>query len=352
MEENNHHIYMRRCFDLARLGAGSVSPNPMVGAVIVYQDKIIGEGYHKSYGSAHAEVNAVQSVAAKHRSLLSKATLYVSLEPCCIFGKTPPCTDLILKHKIPKVVISALDFTPDVSGKGVEILRKAGVEVITNVLSEEGKKVSRHRNLFVTKNRPYILLKYAVTEDGFLAPNKQESQFWISNSFSKRLVHKWRSEVDAILVGTNTALLDNPQLNNRLYFGKSPIRIILDRQGRLPHDLNVFDHQIPTILISEQKRALENITQWIIPFDDQFFQNLMNQLTQQKITSLLVEGGAQLLQAFIEGNWWDEARVFISKKQLLSGIVAPKIAQIPDERYQIIDDALNIYYKRSNELSQ
>lgn len=224
--------FLRRCFDLAKLGAGNVSPNPMVGAVLVHQGRIIGEGFHSHYGGPHAEVEAVRSVSPSDQSLIRESTLYVSLEPCCVHGRTPPCTNLILDMGIPRVVISNLDESPGVNGKGIRLLEEAGVEVHTHVLEDEGLPYSRIRNTFVRNRRPYIVLKYARSADGFLG--RENESVWLTNGISKRLVHKWRSEVDAILVGTQTLRVDDPGLTNRLYFGKSPIRLVLDREASLP----------------------------------------------------------------------------------------------------------------------
>jgi diaminohydroxyphosphoribosylaminopyrimidine deaminase/5-amino-6-(5-phosphoribosylamino)uracil reductase len=235
----DHTRYMQRCFDLAYLGAGKVSPNPMVGAVLVHQNQIIGEGFHTGYGQPHAEVEAVRSVREEDKPLLSESTLYVSLEPCCFRGKTPACTSLILEKNIPKVVISVKDFTPEVAGKGVAILKEAGVEVITGILEEEGKKVAAIRNHIVQQHRPFVLLKYARSADGYLSKKGQST--WLTNPLSKRWVHQWRKETDAIMVGTETAMMDNPCLTTRYFQGASPIRVVLDRQGRLPHDLHLFD---------------------------------------------------------------------------------------------------------------
>jgi diaminohydroxyphosphoribosylaminopyrimidine deaminase/5-amino-6-(5-phosphoribosylamino)uracil reductase len=228
--ENPDEHFMQRCFDLACLGAGATSPNPVVGAVIVHQNRIIGEGYHMAYGKAHAEVNAVRSIRAEDRHLLKQATLYVSLEPCNIHRNTPPCTLLILEESIPRVVVSTVDHTPGVDGSGLARLRAAGVEVTVGVLEKEGQRLSQARNTFITRHRPYILLKYAQSANGIFAP-EDNRQLWLTNPYSKRLVHKWRSEASAILVGANTAIADNPRLNNRLYYGKSPVRVILDLKG-------------------------------------------------------------------------------------------------------------------------
>ncbi|NUO03318.1 MAG: bifunctional diaminohydroxyphosphoribosylaminopyrimidine deaminase/5-amino-6-(5-phosphoribosylamino)uracil reductase RibD [Saprospiraceae bacterium] len=348
---NLHETFMRRCFDLARLGAGSVSPNPMVGAVLVHQNRIIGEGFHQQYGQAHAEVNAVNSVHAEDRRLLREATLYVSLEPCCIFGKTPPCTNLILENHIPRVVISCLDQTPGVAGKGVEVLRAAGVEVICGVLEAAGQRLSAVRNTFVSQHRPYILLKFAKTSNNFFCP-EDRSQFWITNKYAKRLVHRWRSETDAILVGTNTALHDNPELTNRLYFGKSPLRVVLDRTLRLPKSHAIFDGTFPTLIFTEFPTAESgNNLEFVgASFGTHLLQQVLAHLAERKCTSLIVEGGAQLLQTFIEAGLWDEARVFtglhssLPESRLVRGIPAPVIPAAPAYSKTIAGDLLEVFF--------
>jgi diaminohydroxyphosphoribosylaminopyrimidine deaminase/5-amino-6-(5-phosphoribosylamino)uracil reductase len=342
---------MQRCFDLARLGAGSVSPNPMVGAVLVYQERIIGEGWHRRYGEAHAEVNAVRSVNAADQPFISQSTLYVSLEPCNIYGKTPPCTDLILQYKIPKVVISCLDQTPEVAGKGVALLRANGVEVITGILEEQGRELSRFRSHFVTHQRPYIILKFAQTLNGYFG--KPGEPFWITNAFSKRLVHKWRSEVDAILVGTNTAKIDNPQLTNRLYVGKSPVRIVLDRHLQLSEQLHLFDLSQPTLVVTETPipdarfripdLPPQNLDYLSIAFDQNLLSHLLEQLHKRKITTLLVEGGATLLQSFIQQNLWDEARILIGSRVLQHGIPAPGLSGELVQQYRLGGDQILCY---------
>lgn len=335
---------MKRCFDLARLGAGKVSPNPMVGSVLVYDDRIIGEGWHQQYGAAHAEVNAVNSVKPEDRHLISQSTLYVSLEPCNIFGKTPPCTHLIVQHHIPKVVISCLDQTPEVAGKGVELLRASGVEVITGILEAEGKEWSRFRNHFVTHQRPYIILKFAQTLNGMFG--KVGEQFWISNAYSKRLVHKWRSEVDAILVGTNTAKIDNPELTNRLYFGKSPVRIVIDKNLQLPDNLHLFNKKNTTFVVTQPsniKSPTPNIQYLPIEFNNDFFSALFQALHSQKIATLLVEGGATLLNQLIQNNIWDEARILIGNQVLEEGIAAPLLSGEVTARFQLGSDQIICY---------
>lgn len=344
--EKEQIFFIKRCFDLARLGAGAVSPNPMVGAVLVHQGKIIGEGYHQRYGGAHAEVNAVASVAKNNRVFIAESTLYVSLEPCCIYGKTPPCTNLIIQEKIPKVVVSCLDLTPEVRGRGVEILRAHGVEVITGILEAEGKILAATRNVAVSQQRPYIILKMALTRNGYFAP-LDRSQFWITQAPSKRLVHRWRSEADGILIGTTTALMDDPQLDNRLYFGKSPLRIVLDRSLSLPAHLNIFSdgkktlivsEQIPDALVSEQVQYLQLL------FDALFWEKLMHILwSEYKLGVVLIEGGAKIFESILAAQLWDEARVLEGQNTLEKGIPAPVIPGIPIKKVALGLDELKVY---------
>lgn len=337
-------IFMQRCFDLARLGAGSVSPNPMVGAVLVHEDRIIGEGWHQQYGKAHAEVNCLASVAEKNRYLIEKSTLYVSLEPCCFHGKTPACTDLILRQRIPKLVIASLDATPEVSGMGVEILRKAGVEVKLRVGAERPCLPSDFRNVFVAKRRPYIQLKFAKSADGYMGTSGQ--QVWFSNYFSQVLAHKGRSEMDAILVGTNTALTDDPALTNRLWCGNSPLRIVLDRQRRLPASLKLFDRNTPTWLITERNLPKDeedgNLKTLKFGFDETLLDKLVELLYHEKIGTLIVEGGAFTIQQFLDKNLWDEATIFSTPKRLGTGIFAPTPAGLVVANYQVGSDTLTI----------
>ncbi|HMQ45879.1 MAG TPA: bifunctional diaminohydroxyphosphoribosylaminopyrimidine deaminase/5-amino-6-(5-phosphoribosylamino)uracil reductase RibD [Saprospiraceae bacterium] len=335
-------LYIQRCFDLARLGAGSTSPNPMVGAVLVHEDRIIGEGYHQRYGQAHAEVNAITAVAPSDLPLIPYSTLYVSLEPCDIVGKTPACTDLILRCRIPKVVVSCLDHTPGVNGQGIQRLRQNGVEVVEHVLETKGKRIAAIRNTYVTEKRPYIILKFAQTADGFFAPSDHR-QLWISNAYTKRLVHQWRSEVDAIMVGTRTAAIDRPQLSNRLYFGKSPLRFVLDRKGILPAESPIFDAAAPTIRVTETGE--ETLGIWNIPFDDSLLPELMKRMAASPLSSLLVEGGAQLIQSFLDAQLWDEARVITGQKRLKKGLYAPVIPVEPIHYTHLGNDQLAFYYR-------
>ncbi|MEJ7693419.1 bifunctional diaminohydroxyphosphoribosylaminopyrimidine deaminase/5-amino-6-(5-phosphoribosylamino)uracil reductase RibD, partial [Daejeonella sp.] len=294
---------MRRCIELATLGMGSVSPNPMVGAVIVCDDQIIGEGYHMKFGEAHAEVNAVKSVLDTNvdgHALLERSTIYVSLEPCSHFGKTPPCVDLIINNHIPKVVIGCRDPFAQVNGKGIEKLTEAGVEVIEGVLENECISLNRRFNTRVQKQRPYIILKWAQTNDGFFAP-EDGTQKWITSSSAKQLVHRWRSEEDAVLIGKNTALADNPRLNVREWQGKSPIRIIVDRNLELPVSLNVFDQSQDTIIFNSLKTELDGRIKYLEleNFDNLLPQLICYQLYLMDIQSIIVEGGVKMLDLFI-----------------------------------------------------
>jgi diaminohydroxyphosphoribosylaminopyrimidine deaminase/5-amino-6-(5-phosphoribosylamino)uracil reductase len=338
-----HEKYIRRTFQLAQLGAGNVSPNPMVGAVLVNDGRIIGEGYHQRHGQAHAEVNALKSVGEEDRHLISQSTLYVSLEPCCIFGRTPPCTNLILENNIPKVVISCLDLTPKVAGNGVKILRDAGVEVVTGILEEEGLWLSRFRRTFVTQNRPHIILKFAQSQDGFLG--KSGKQVWLTNAYSKRYVHQMRSEIDAILIGSNTARVDNPQLTNRLYIGKSPLRIVLNQQKDLPNNLSIFQTATPTWWVNEKAEGLlpNSTTQLIkVAFDEHLLPNLLQKLQAANITSLMIEGGAATLQHFIDANLWDEAHLLTADILLQDGIKAPTLFGELQEKHDLSGDYLSL----------
>jgi diaminohydroxyphosphoribosylaminopyrimidine deaminase/5-amino-6-(5-phosphoribosylamino)uracil reductase len=336
-------LYMNRCFDLARMGSPKVSPNPMVGAVVVANNRIIGEGFHKAYGQPHAEVKAVNSIKPEDIHLLSVSTIYVSLEPCCIHGKTPPCTNLILDNKIPRVVISSLDRSPEVNGKSLDILRNAGVEVIENILPVKGAQLSQARTTYVCNKRPYVILKYAQSKDGFIS-SKDGSPVWISNQFTKRLTHKWRSEINAIMVGTNTAKMDDPNLNNRHYHGNSPVRIVLDRNLSLNKELNLFDQTEKTIVINElDSKQNENIYHIKLNFNDDLLENILKVLHKHEIGVLMVEGGSILLNTFIQSNLWDEARVITGQKYLIEGTKAPNMPLSPTQSLKIDTDEISIY---------
>jgi diaminohydroxyphosphoribosylaminopyrimidine deaminase/5-amino-6-(5-phosphoribosylamino)uracil reductase len=331
-----NEFFMRRCLQLAAMAESYVAPNPMVGAVLVCDGKIAGEGYHCRYGQAHAEPNAINKVTDKN--LLAKCTLYVNLEPCSHFGKTPPCTNLIIESKIPRVVVGTLDPNPKVAGAGVRLLREAGVDVTVGVLAAECRALNKRFFIFQEKHRPYILLKWAQTADGFIDKIREaaEKPLAISNTVTKQLTHKMRTENQAIMVGTNTVLMDNPKLLAQHWTGRNPLRVILDRQGRIPETFNVMDGKSETLIFTETKREDYDKLRFIkIDFDKNISQNVVNELFKQNINSVLVEGGAQLLNSFIASNLWDEANVEISPQTIGSGIFAPKLNVFPSEIREI-----------------
>lgn len=336
----NHTLYMRRALELAEWGRGYVSPNPLVGCVIVHGDRIIGEGWHREFGGPHAEVHAIKAV--ENQSLLSESTVYVTLEPCAHWGKTPPCANLLVEKKVKKVVIAATDTNPLVGGKGIEILKKADIEVETGILEKEARWQNRRFFTQIEKQRPYVILKWAQTEDGFVARENFDSK-WISNSQSRQLVHKWRAEEDAILVGKNTAAYDNPRLDVRDWVGENPVRIVLDSKLELSKELNLFDHTIPTLVFNSVKEKAEENLEWIyVP--QITAEAILQELQFRKIQSLIVEGGSQVLRQFIESGLWDEARVFTAPIQFDRGISAPILQQNPSEALSIGTDRLDIYY--------
>ncbi len=341
-----HEKYMQRCLDLAALGMGTVSPNPMVGAVVVLDGIIIGEGYHHKYGEAHAEVNAINQVISNFSDvaeLLNQSILYVSLEPCAHYGKTPPCADLIIKHKIPCVMVGCADPFDAVNGKGIEKLKDAGINVITGILEKECQWLNRRFFTRVQKQRPYIILKWAQTADGFFAP-EDNSQHWITGLESRKLVHQWRSEEDAVLVGKNTAAIDNPQLNVRYDPGKSPKRIVIDRRLELNKNLNLFDQSVETLIFNEIKTDIDGKNKYIAleDFDRYVPQYILYQLYLQDIQSVIIEGGAHTLNSFIEAGLWDEARIFIGETYLKRGIKAPWITGENAQEFAIGPDRLRI----------
>ena len=341
---NNHEDYIARCIELAKNGFGTTYPNPMVGSVIVYNGEIIGEGWHQKAGEPHAEVNAIQSV--KDPSLLDKATIYVSLEPCSHFGKTPPCCDLIIKNKIPNVVIGTVDSNIKVAGNGIKRLQEAGANVIVGILEKECYELNQRFFTFHEKKRPYIILKWAETQDGFIAPLQKEEQkpVWITNINSRQLVHKWRTEEQAILVGTQTVIDDNPKLNARNWEGNNPIRMVIDQNHRIPKTAHVFDDQIKTIIFSNKKStpSLENTIFEVIDFQQNIAQQIADKLFQHQIQSVIIEGGAQTLQTFIDANLWDEARVFIGNCTFEKGVKAPILNTSPFKKEKIGTDELLI----------
>jgi diaminohydroxyphosphoribosylaminopyrimidine deaminase/5-amino-6-(5-phosphoribosylamino)uracil reductase len=316
-------LFMDRALELAALGGRAAMPNPMVGAVIVHNDTIIGEGYHAQYGGQHAEVHAIQSVA--DRSLLPDSTIYVSLEPCAHFGKTPPCANLLVSSGIRRVVVGCLDPNPKVAGKGIQILRDAGVEVRERVRERECILLNRRFMTYQLLKRPYIILKWAETADHFIARSDGSSK-WISSEFSRRTTHRWRSQEMSILVGTNTARLDDPQLTVRHVAGTNPIRLVIDRNLTLPTSLKLFDQSVETWIFNEKAEKSEGLTKWkLLAPDRSLPQQICAALYAEKITSLFLEGGAYTIQSFIDAGLWDEARVCQSPRTFGAGIAAPTL---------------------------
>lgn len=321
--EEIHAPWMQRCLQLAAFGAGTVAPNPMVGAVLVCRDQIIGEGYHKRFGEAHAEVHCVESVPPPMRHLIPESTLYVSLEPCAHYGKTPPCTELIIAQGIPRVVIGCIDPFAAVSGRGVARLREAGVEVVTGVLEAACRELNRRFFTFHEKKRPYLILKWARSPDGYIAlPGPKRAM--ISGAVANRLVHRWRGEEAGILIGSGTAAFDDPLLTNRLWSGPSPLRIVLDRSGRLSEDLQLFGDGSPTWVFTREKQGRRGKAEWISVFPPhRFLEEAMGILHERRILSVLVEGGAGVLEALVVAGLWDEARVITGRDYLYEGLREP-----------------------------
>lgn len=337
---------MHRCIQLAKNGLGTTYPNPMVGCVIVHQNKIIGEGWHYKAGLPHAEVNAIASV--KDQSILPESTIYVSLEPCSHFGKTPPCSDLIISKGIKRVIIGTVDPFAKVAGNGIKRLMNAGCDVSVGILEKECNELNKRFFTFHTKKRPYIMLKWAETADQFIAPSNMEkgAPIWISNTYSKQLVHKWRAEEQAILVGTNTVQMDNPKLNTRDWKGSNPTRVIIDLKNKINTNATIFADGIPTILITKtlpDSHIPEHITYEKIDGNQDITTSICDLLYNHQIQSLIVEGGAITLQSFIDANLWDEAFVFSSHQRFLDGIKAPKLNKQPIKTSKILEDTLNFY---------
>ncbi len=348
MIQNEDITFMRRCLQLAALGRGNVAPNPMVGAVIVHRGRIIGEGFHRCYGEAHAEVNAVASV--REPSLLAESTLYVSLEPCSHYGKTPPCAELIIRHRIPRVVVGCLDPFPEVSGRGVALLREAGVEVVTGVLEEECRALNRTFMTYQLKQRPFITLKWAQSADGFIdrLRSVEEPATRLSDDISSVWVHRLRTECDAILVGTNTAFADNPTLTARLWCGHSPLRVVLDRHGRLPATAKLFTDGHPTLVITDKNTPLPGFPQGVevlrLAPEEEAIPALLAELYRRRVQHLLVEGGSELLQSFIAKNLWDEARIEQAPINLGEGVPAPALTENPTQ-IELCGDAQIAWYE-------
>ncbi|MBZ9630639.1 bifunctional diaminohydroxyphosphoribosylaminopyrimidine deaminase/5-amino-6-(5-phosphoribosylamino)uracil reductase RibD [Salegentibacter sp. LM13S] len=344
---NIHEKYIKRCIELAKNGLGTTYPNPLVGSVIVHKDRIIGEGWHQKAGAPHAEVNAVNSV--KDESLLKKSTIYVSLEPCSHFGKTPPCSDLIIAKGIKKVVIGCVDPFAEVAGRGIKKLMEAGCEVQVGILEKKCQDLNKRFFRFHQKKRPYIILKWAQTADGFIAPEiqKKREPVWITNQYSKQLVHKWRSEEQAILVGTNTAIADNPKLNTRLWNGKNPVRVVIDKELKIPQDSALFDGSIKTIVLTEEQPEKTSKGDNLVFKKLDFQQNLPEQICEvlyrHNLQSVIIEGGTKTLQTFIDADFWDEARIFTGISEFYKGVKAPEFSGKILSETTLERDNLKIY---------
>jgi diaminohydroxyphosphoribosylaminopyrimidine deaminase/5-amino-6-(5-phosphoribosylamino)uracil reductase len=347
----NDEKYIKRCIELAANGLGNVAPNPMVGCIIVNNNTIIGEGYHVKYGESHAEVNAINSV--KDKSQLKNSTLYVNLEPCCHFGKTPPCTEIILKYKIPKVIIGTTDCFIKVNCKGIEMLIKAGVDVKAGVLENECKELNKRFFTFHEKKRPYIFLKWAQTTDGFIDaernPQNIGSPVWINDEITRLLVHKWRSEEQAIIIGRVTAINDNPKLTTREWKGKNPLRIVLDKNLVLNENLNLLDGSTPTLVFTSiSKSARKNTEYVLIDFSKNVPEEIIKELFKRNIQSLIIEGGKILLESFIKENLWDEVCILIGNKNFGKGLEAPKIkGNLISESFSEND---KLYFYKNNQI--
>ncbi len=348
-----HERYMRRCLELAQLGIGSVSPNPMVGALMVHEGKIIAENYHQRFAGPHAEALVIEEVQRKYgdgaAELFPGATMYVSLEPCAHYGKTPPCAKLLAGHRIGKVVVACRDPFEEVNGKGINILEKAGIRVIEGVLADEARWLNRRFTTRVNHHRPYIILKWAQTADGYMAPSTG-TQRWITGPEARQLVHRWRSEEDAVLIGAKTALADNPQLTVREWRGRNPKRVLIDKQLGVAADANLFDNSAETIVFNASKADWKGKTKYIAleNFDWYLPQNILYQLYLMDVQSLIIEGGRKTLDLFIDAGLWDEARVFTSPDAWGAGIGAPVWHAAPASSQRVGHDRLDMYYHNHN----
>ncbi len=335
---------MYRCIELALLGQGNVAPNPMVGAVIVHNDKVIGEGYHQQYGEAHAEVNAIANV--KNQDLLKDSTIYVSLEPCAHTGKTPPCADLLVHHRFKRVVIGSLDSFSLVSGKGIERLKNAGIETVVGCLEYECRTLNRHFFTFHEKKRPYVMLKWAQTPNGKIDQGLADGKVtWISAPETQTMVHTWRKNHQAILVGRNTIERDNPTLTVRAVSGKNPVRIILDSELKLPTTMNCFNEEAPTIVLNKLKSEVIGSVEYI-QLEKMTAQSILDALFERNIQSVLIEGGSATLQSFIDANLWDEARIITGQVDFEQGTEAPVLnLPVVAEEY-FFGDTIKTYHNR------
>lgn len=344
-----HEVYMHRCLELARLGMGSVSPNPMVGALLVHDGKIIAENYHRRFGGPHAEVFVIEQVLSRYgegaEAIFRNSTMYVSLEPCAHYGKTPPCAKLLAEHQIREVVVACRDSFDQVNGRGISLMEEAGIHVVEGVLAENSRWLNRRFNTRVAKQRPYVILKWAQTEDGYMAP-VDGTQQWISGVEARQLVHRWRSEEDAVLVGTRTALADNPQLSVREWQGRNPKRVLIDKDLAVGPTAHLLDGSVETIVFNASRAdwvgntkyiALENFD-WYLP------QNILFQLYLMDVQSVIIEGGRKTLDCFIDAGLWDEARVFTAPQVWGAGITAPILHAAKVSSQQVNADRLHIYY--------
>lgn len=339
----NHETYIKRCIELANKALGNTYPNPLVGAVIVHNEKIIGEGYHKKAGEPHAEINAINSV--KNPELLPESTIYVSLEPCAHFGKTPPCSLKLREIGFKKVVMGSMDSHDKVNGKGKKILEEAGIETTSGILEEECRNLNKRFFTFHEKKRPYLILKWAESADGFMDKDFQPTK--ISNELASQFVHQMRSEEHAILVGTNTALSDNPSLTTRLVEGRNPVRILIDLDLKVPATFNIFNEEAPTLIINTQKEAEEGHLTYIKVTREHFLQDLLDQIYQHQIQSVLIEGGRFTLQQFIDAELWDEAIVIKNENLIIgNGTPAPKLLK-KHSAEKTIRDNIMYFYKNS-----
>lgn len=331
-------FYMKRCLQLAAMGKSTTAPNPMVGSVIVYQGKIIGEGYHTAYGLPHAEVEAIASV--KNQELLKESTIYVNLEPCSHYGKTPPCASLIIQKQIPRVVIGTYDPFPAVSGNGVRMLQEAGINVTVGLLEAECRELNHSFFCYLEKKRPYVVLKWAQTKDGFIDKVRDEHAIAaptpISGTLSQMMVHKLRSEIQSILVGTNTAINDNPSLTVRNWKGRNPLRLVIDRSDKIPLDYKLFVDGIPTVVYHYGGPLKQNSVEYVsLDSSKEILEQVLEDLYRRKVQSVLVEGGCFVLQKFIDSNFWDEAQVEISDVVFGNGISAPVLNSLEEFSYKV-----------------
>lgn len=340
-------IYMLRALQLAKCGEGRVSPNPMVGAVIVYKGKIIGEGYHRQCGQAHAEVNAVNSVQDK--ALLAKSTMYVTLEPCSHFGKTPPCCDLIRRYMIPRVVVGMKDPFPEVSGRGITILQEAGIDVSVGLLEEECRFLNRKFITCHQQKRPYVLLKWCESSNGYIAKKRggELRQVRLSSAISSLWMHSQRAVYDAILVGTSTALVDNPTLTVRGWCGKNPLRVLIDREGKVPVNSNLFTAEGEYLVFTDADSDVDmRLNYEKIDFSKNIVPQILESLYNRKVTSLMVEGGAATLQSFISSGLWDEVRREVSPIYISAGVKSPDFSGEYDDVYACGGSQIHVAYNR------